>query len=154
MATRFVAYGPLTTGSMFVEHTHTLTLNSTAVRAWGYSTSPGNVPACPRIRGESTLDEGVHNTCIPFLLGPQVQFRAPYLHDTAGIERVHPLVCVCSSTLKSLEIRGSVCSFPAATINLKQKEIDDVPRIGGWGTPLTPKITPSFKPFTSAPLYW
>ena len=210
----------LTTGSIFVERTHTLTLNSTAVRAWGehfrdvdlvlpqlksltianarlrpsdvatlkrnfgntllslslnrvsirarqfyhiLSSFPnldnlsivgldlsqppsGNIPACPRTQGKLTLvGEEAHSTCVPFLLELPVQFRTLYFYDTVGIEQVHPLVCACSSTLESLEIRGSVCFFPAASINPKRKEIDDVPRIGGWETPLTPQDYPELQ---------
>ena len=174
----------LTAGSIFVERTHTLTLNSTAVRAWGehfrdvdvvlpqlksliiantrlrlhtdvaalkrsfgstllslslnrvairpkhfypiLSSFPNldnlsivglalsqppsdNISACPRTQGKLTLvGEEAHDTCVPFLLGLPVQFRTLYFYDTANIEKVHPLVCACSSTLESLEIRGSL----------------------------------------------
>jgi hypothetical protein len=186
------------TGSMIVERTHTLTLNSTAVRAWaehfrdvdavlpqlksliianaqlrlhndvavlkrsfgntllslslnrvtmrskhfypilssfpnldnlsivGLQLSeppPGSAPACPRTQGKLTLvGEDAHRTCVPFLLKMPVQFRALYFYDTSDIGKVHPLVYACSSTLRSLELRGEqravVSSRPPSVLSV------------------------------------
>jgi len=180
----------LTTGSMFVERTHTHTLNSTAVRAWGVTSTwsfldsspsllptldcdpvmlrrrsgilgtpsclslnrvsirasqfypvlssfpnpdnlsivglglsqppPGNVPACPRTQGKFTLDEGTHNTCVPFLLGLPVQFRAPYFYDTADVERLYTRLCALvrrRSSLWKSEVVSVPSPQPPSTLN-------------------------------------
>ena len=67
----------------------------------------GGAPTCPRTQGKLTLvGEEAHSTCVPFLLKMPVQFRALYFYDISDIGKVHPLVCACSSTLTSLELRG------------------------------------------------
>jgi hypothetical protein len=96
-----------------------------------------NISACPRTRGKLTL-VGVeaHDTCVPFLLRLPIQFRALYFYDTWDVRKIYPLVRACSSTLTTLDIRGSVFPFVVVITDSKQRGTDDAPRMGGYEAPL------------------
>jgi len=82
---------------------------------------PDGTPDCPRTQGKlSLVGVQAHDTCVPFLLKLPIQFRSLHFCDTPDVRKIHPLVRACSSTLKTLEIRGSVWfSSLAATVNPK-----------------------------------
>jgi len=110
----------------------------------------GNIPTCPRTQGKLTL-VGVetHDTCVPLLLRLPVWFRTLYFDDTVEVGKVHPLVRACSSTLTTLEIRGSVRSFPVAIADSNKVKQTMFPAKTGMSLHWPPNITPSFEPFAS-----